>query len=142
MLAFNSSIYTKELDRLNQQLIDFAFQNFEKELTDVLHHFSSDEINHYDEKEAEIYAELILAWALLTVPLQDDKTAFEIFYKQAKNTIKYPSVKQTFAKWGEAHPSVFEIFPTEKNVRLIDIATEETFYIALDAEIDHVYSIG
>lgn len=140
VLAFNSSIYTKELDQLNQQFVNFSFENFEKELTDVLHHFSSDEINYYDENEAEIYAELILAWALLTVPLQDDKTAFEIFYKQAKNTIKYPSVKQTFAKWGEAHLGVFEIFPTEKNVRLIDIATEETFYTALDAEMN--YELG
>lgn len=139
VLAFNPSIYTEELDRLNEQFVDFAFENFEEELTDVLHHFSAEYISGYEEHEAEIYTELILTWALFTVPLQDGKTAFDVFYEKIKNKIKYPSVKQTFAKWTEVHLGVFEVFPTETHVRLVQTETGRDFYTSLNREMNYEF---
>lgn len=137
VIAFNSSMYSDELERLHEQFIDFAFENFEDELKDIVLYFAADNINP-NEEEMKSYTHLIIAWALFTAPLQEDKTLFDLFYAKAKNTIKYPTVKHTFAKWGdEMHPGVFEVFPNEENVKLIDIETGETFYTSLEEEVGY-----
>lgn len=136
VIAFDPSIYKAELERLEEQFISFTIEHYEGELTDIAHHYAAEYVN-IDEEEMEIYKQLIIAWAIFNVPMHDDKTVFDLFYAKANSTIRYPAVKHTFTKWTEMHPGVFEVFPNEENVKLIDMVTGESFYTSFDDEINY-----
>lgn len=134
VIAFNSTLYKDELDRLHQQLIHFTFENHEEDLIDIMEHFAEKLLFDWEEKDLNIFRELIIGWAIFAVPVHNKDTLFTLFYEKVKNKIRYPAVRKTFASWSAAQTGIFEVLPTKDHIELRDLTTGKRFPTLFDEE--------
>lgn len=137
VIALTPSLYTDELEHLHEEFIQFAFEEFEDELLEVTQQFAVDNIDVNDDEELNTFTLIVLAWSMFNVPLEQNKTAFDFFYAKINQSIQYPAVKHTFAKWENSQPGVFEVFPEEKQISLINLATDDTLTTSLNPKRDY-----
>lgn len=140
VIAFNPSLYKEEFHRLHEQLIGYAFDHYEDELLSMVHEYAVDHIDVNNKDDLVTYTEMIVAWAIFTVPIEKDQMIFDEFYNQAKSTIAYPAVRNTFTNWKTAHPSVYEIMTEDAQVKLVDMLTNEVFYVSQNDDLE--YTVG
>lgn len=137
VISFNPILYKEELDGLQGQFIDFAFDNYQEELFDIVKHFANKHVSTTNERDVDTYTQMLLGWALLTVPVKDNKTVFDLFYDKTQRKIKRPAVKQAFAKWKDASPGTYEVFLNEENIKLINMETTEAIYVSNDTKLEY-----
>lgn len=140
MISFNPAVYKEEFNRLHEQLIGFTFDHYEEELVPLVQEYADNRVNMDNKEDIVTYSEMVIAWAIFTIPIEKDYTIFDQFNNQAKRTIAYPAVRNTFATWKTAHPSVYEIVTEGERVQLLDILSNETFYISQND--DQEYTVG
>lgn len=136
VVAFDTTLYTNELDRLHQQLINFAFEESKNDLFSIGKHFAEKYSSKMEEEQMDTFLELAIGWAIFTLPVEDEKTLFDLFYKKVKDKIRYPAVKKTFADWSAAESGFFEVFPADDYHELSDLATGKSFKTSRNEERD------
>lgn len=147
--SFNPSFYHTELNKLNDQLMEFALTHFGNELLEHSQTYIDTYIGNSDEEEIGRFMTVLHAWIVLKQPIKDDKTIFDFFYEAHEQTIEQPSIKKVFSMWGKACGSAFEMIarkdPSHKTMVLRDLQTDYTYdYIRPDAadNIDGDYVLG
>lgn len=132
--------YNAELNRLYEDLLAFAFEEYQFQLQNIIQQYPKPELM---EDQLEIYMAGLSTWIIMYVPINDDKrTIFDIFYEKQEKKIKYGRVKNVFASWKNRAPAVYEVLSIENNqAALVELQTQETFSTLID-EDDPIYVEG
>lgn len=134
VIAMNPSIYNTDLENLHLELLDFAIDNFEDTFIKQTetHHQPFLDTN---ETLAETYISGLTIWTILNTPVAGSKqTIFDIFHIRQKDKIKRIATRNTFAKWANKTPSVYEVLAINDLATIQDISTNKTFHIPYTEE--------
>jgi uncharacterized protein len=139
VVTFSPDLYNLELDKLHTELINFAKFKNQDAFIDAVSDFHQPFIRENDER-SDIYIKSVSLWTVLNVPFLNNKqTVFNAFYEKQKSNIKYKKVAETFSKWNQYEPGVFEIKSKneqENRITLRNVVSDELFHIAYkNAEI-------
>lgn len=134
VIAFDAAFYNEEFERIYQKLHAFLFDEFEDPLLDMAERYLESYPEIIDGEDKLIFTELFMNWAMLNIPDSKGRTIFDVFYLEEKNRIKHQAVKQTFSKWKDMNPGVFEAFPGDENIKLTDIVTGNNYHISYNEE--------
>lgn len=142
VIEFNPSAYNNELESLMGGLIDFAITHFESELIALTQNYTQKHLGEYEQDELDIYIGLISAWIILTKPIENDQTIFDMYYLQQKNKIKYARTRRIFQTWGNSQASVFEILSIDHNANsqmtIQDVYTHKTYEFQFEEATEDV----
>ncbi|KPH76484.1 MULTISPECIES: YecA family protein [Bacillaceae] len=139
VIAFSPDLYNIELDKLHTELINFTKFKHQDAFIEAVSDFHQPFIKEDDER-SDIYIKSISLWTVFNVPFIENKqTPFNAFYEKYKSNIKYKKVVETFSKWDQYKPGVFEIVSKseqENKITLRNVVSNELFHIAYrNAEI-------
>ncbi|WP_068674003.1 SEC-C domain-containing protein [Oceanobacillus sp. Castelsardo] len=139
VIAFSPDLYNLELDKLHTELINFTKFRNQDAFIEAVSDYHQPFIKDNDER-SDIYIKGISLWTVFNVPfLKNKQTVFNAFYEKQKSNIKYKKVEETFSKWTQYEPGVFEIMSKneqENKITLRNVVSDELFHIAYrNAEI-------
>lgn len=130
VIEMNPTHYNVELVRLHLELVEFAVSEYENEMKNAMEKYVHPDLLD-DIEYMEMFMDGLMAWVLLQEPIVGNQTLFELYYKSQQNKIKNSRVKKTFAEWGNAVPSIFEVLSvTEECITVKDVRTKETYKIS------------
>ncbi|WP_138419948.1 YecA family protein [Aquibacillus sediminis] len=128
----NPKFINNELNRLQQELISFAFKKYDKQIKQLFKMYANPFLQEEDET-ANIYNTGLTIWIIFNVPFIDKKqTIFDVFYKWNQSSLSLQT-KNILAKWTDTVPAVYEVVSVNKDskqvVTIQDISTDELYYI-------------
>lgn len=130
--SVNLTLFQQDLDVLHKDLITYAITNYEEELVELVNKSSTNHIEDTNTTDLSTYSYLLHAWAIFNLPVEDDKTIYDLFYEENHDAIYRPTVKQTFKDWESIRPGVYETFPKADYIELVDLMTGDTFTMPHD----------
>lgn len=138
VVKMNYDIYNDDLNALHKNLVSYAFTNYQEfilEEADFADHSSPEKMNEVE----QTYLNGIALWSILNVPVFDRvKTIYDMFFQQQKEQIKRTRTKDTFATWGDASPSVYEVISIDQGnepfATLLDVSTGKEFITPMKEE--------
>lgn len=129
IIEFHPNRYDDECHQLHEDLVNFAWAEFEMELADVIER-SSDWFLGADPQLMEHYVAMVVAWKILHEPLADGKTIFDHYNQKNDRRIKFDRVQKAFKSWKESIPSFYEVVEQDgEKVYLRDMRTHKTYTI-------------
>ncbi|GGN51694.1 SEC-C domain-containing protein [Oceanobacillus indicireducens] len=142
VIQMDTSRYEFELERLESDLLSFAWYEYEEELSEM----SASEARKYnidDQEVIEILKYGLLEWAIFYQSYRKGQSLFDEFYRRERYAIKYENVRKTFESWKEAVPSIYEIIDiTDTSVTFKDRRSKETYTLLnkeQDLEMEEVF---
>ncbi|MCF3944382.1 SEC-C domain-containing protein [Oceanobacillus alkalisoli] len=142
VIQMDTSRYENELERLEADLLSFAWLEYENELSDLAA-FEARKYNIDDEEAIEVIMYGLLEWAILYQQYWNGHTLFEEFYRRVRYSIKYENVRKIFESWKAIIPSVYEVIDVaETSVTLKDRRSKEIHTLMnteQDIDIDEVF---
>lgn len=132
VIAFNPLYLEEELQRLHDGLINFALENYEEELEEIVMHNVSFYVDACTKEEKISYTNLMLPWVMIHEPIEH-RTIYQVFAKRNLKRIRNEKVKKAFLAWENAPSSVYEIIAIddrEKNKMTVqNLLTDETYQV-------------
>ncbi|WP_010094717.1 SEC-C metal-binding domain-containing protein [Ornithinibacillus scapharcae] len=134
VIDFDPNLINQRLNQLHQQLITFAFENYEQQLSDQITAYSQLSVED-NEELADIYNTGLAIWIIFNVPfLSRQRTVFDAFSEKQMKNIDF-SVRSSFQKWNGTVPSVYEVeseeTSSESSVMVRELISNETFEVPI-----------
>jgi len=131
VVNFSAEPYNDELIEIIYQLHEFALENFNDELQKFYDHYWNE---YYLDDLADTNLELIagysITWAIFNERIYQEKTIFDIFYRQQVKRMKYTRTKKVFKSWAHAKGSIYLVTSLNEQEGLVtirNIATGKTY---------------
>lgn len=136
VIAFNPSIYNRELERLHGELLEFSIINYEDELTSHTKGYVNDFLGECSEEDFEFYLAIVSAWIVFQEPMKNERTIFDDYYTTQKNKTMHSRTKKVFSTWGDVKPAIYEILSiddqTISKITVQDVQTKENYELIFD----------
>lgn len=138
VIGLTPTRYNDELEQLHVGLFEFAYNECEQESESIFQKYLHPSFMGNEEIK-DLYFSGLSAWATLHVPIHDNQTIFDIYYKRQQSKIKYERVRKAFASWAEAVPSIYEIVSViDDKIFLRDMRTMNEHHIEIIEDNDFV----
>lgn len=126
-----TSLIDQELIELQEEIIEFAIEEFDIEISNDFQR-RMDQYSSISEEKYDSFHSIYLVWFILSERVYMGKTIFQLYLERFSDQIKRTRIKKEVKKWSDTRPFVGKIISNGIHELVVqDVFTKERMYIRL-----------